>query len=96
MQVDLNEVEKIALLLISKLKESKGEVVDLENDFYWDIPKEEIYNPYKAPKELTLGQLSDDLAELQRDSIEIDATPYDLKRLSEILKAISTEYSIAF
>jgi hypothetical protein len=33
MKVKISEIEKIALLLLSKLKESKGDEIELSNDF---------------------------------------------------------------
>lgn len=96
MKVKISEIEKIALLLLSKLKESKGDEIELSNDFYWDISEEELYNPYEEPKNISLGQLSFDLEEIQRLDKADDAIVYDLKRLSSILKALSDENKTAF
>lgn len=96
MQVNIKEMEKIASLLFSKLRESKGNEIELNNDYYWDISVDELYNPYEEPKNITLGQLSDDLNEIQRLDKSDDAIPYDLKRFASILNALSTENRIAF
>ena len=96
MRVSIEEIEKVVSLLLSKLRESKGNEIELNNDFYWDISAEELYNPYEEPKNITLGQLSDDLVEIQRLNKSDDAIAYDLKRLASILKALSIENQTAF
>lgn len=96
MKVNIEEIEKIALYLLLKLRESKGESIELNNDFYWDISADELYNPYEEPKNITLGQLSDDLEEIQRLNKSDDAIPHDLKRLASIIKALGTENQTAF
>ncbi|ACE06213.1 hypothetical protein Aasi_0842 [Candidatus Amoebophilus asiaticus 5a2] len=96
MKVKIDDIEKVTSLLLSKLKESKGNEIELNNDFYWDISEEELYNPYQDPKNITLDQLSDDLEEIQRLIKSDDAITYDLKRLASILKALSIENRTAF
>lgn len=97
MKVNIDELQQITSYLLSRLKEQKGNVIELENDFYWDISSEELYKPYDDPQNILLGQLSDDLTEVNRLSKSKDvAIPYDLKRIAEILKALSIENSVAF
>lgn len=97
MKANINEIEKITSLLLLNLKEKLGNEIELENDFYWNISSEEIYQPYLEPKNISLGQLSDDLKEISRLSNSPNlAIPYDLKRLSEIIKALSIENTISF
>lgn len=97
MKVNIEEIHKITTILFSKLKEQKGNEIELENDFYWDISSDELYKPYDEPKNISLGQLSDDLNEVQRLSLSSDeAIPYDLKRIAEIIKALSIENSTSF
>lgn len=96
MKVNIEEIQQIALHLLGKLKESKGDEININNDFYWDIFAEELYNPYEEPKNIALGQLSDDLQEIQRLSKSDDAIAYDLKRLASILTVLSIENPTAF
>jgi len=92
MIVNINEIEKITLLLLSKLKESKGNEIELKKDYYWDISEDELYNPYATPKIDMLGQISFDLENVLKLLDEPDdALPYHLKILAIILKALSTE-----
>jgi hypothetical protein len=96
MKVNIDDIEKITSLLLSKLKESKGNEIEINNDFYWDISEDQLYSPYEEPKNITLGQLSDDLEEVQRLAKSDDAIIYDLKRVSQILKVLSIENPTAF
>lgn len=96
MKVKIDEIQKIISLLLSKLKESKGNEIEISNDYYWDISQDELYNPYEEPKNFTLGQLSDDFEEVQRLAKSDDAIIHDLKRLSNILKVLSIENPTAF
>ena len=62
--------------------------VDKE-DYYWMVNLDEKYNPLEDPKELGLGQVSDDWEELLR-LLDRDEEPisYDLYRLAEILSLV--------
>ena len=31
--------------------------MEVDQDYYWFIPEDSLYNPYETPKDLTLGQL---------------------------------------
>lgn len=96
MKISVDEIQKVTLLLLSRLKESKGDAIEITYDYYWDISDEELYNPYEEPKNITLGQLSDDIEEIQRLVNSDDAIMYDLKRLAVIFNAISVENKTAF
>lgn len=96
MKVDIDMLQKITTNLLSKLSERMGNEIEINNDYYWDFAFEELYDPYKEPKNLTLGQLSDDLNEIARLSQSDDAIIYDLKRIAEIFKTLSFENPTAF
>lgn len=97
MNVNIDELEEIVSLLLKKLKHSKGKEIELNNDYYWEISNDEVYNPYEEPKNISLGQLSEDINELNRlVNKDDDAIPYDLSRIGNILKALSNENQIAF
>lgn len=61
MTMNITDPQKITTLLLSKLRERKGNEIEINGDFYWDIPGDDLYNPYSEPRNMTLGQLSDDL-----------------------------------
>jgi len=97
MKIRIDDLSKVINVLLSNLSDSLGNEIDISNDFYWDISEEQLYNPYEKPNDLSLGQISDDLNEVNRLCVnDRDVVPYDIKRVAEILKALSIENPIAF
>lgn len=65
------------------------ESVDLREDYYWSIPRQQRLDVTKEPTEHTLGQLSDDLNELARiDNGEVEPVSYALVWLSSVLREV--------
>lgn len=95
LKVDVNTIEKAMLSLLQELRHQKGDVIEIEPvDYYWAIDQEELYNPYSNPALLTLGQLTDDLDELQKlASQEAKPVSLDLVKLSAVLTAIGHKTS---
>jgi hypothetical protein len=90
--IKIDDLEKITKLLLEQLRQSTGEVIEFDVDYFWHVTHEERYDPYTDPKNLTLGQVSDDLTELGRLLKRKDETIYyDFERLANILAAISYE-----
>ena len=90
MKININEVSEVVNLLLKELKENinKNEV-EVDEDYYWFVNKDELYNPYENPKNLTLGQLSEDWDELK--SVlrkEKKLISYDLVKLSVLMRVI--------
>jgi hypothetical protein len=52
--------------IFDSLEQSGRKSVNIPNDYYWSVPASARYDPYSEPKELTLGQISMDLEELER------------------------------
>jgi len=52
-------------LLLDHLESADGEVVSIDKDYYWAIAPEQLYDVYNEPSELTVGQLSECLANLE-------------------------------
>ncbi|MBK9262153.1 MAG: hypothetical protein IPM54_20410 [Polyangiaceae bacterium] len=65
MRVTTEELRAAALALLEHLDKTGQKEFEIEEDYYWFVSQEEVYNPYQSPKELTLGQLSHDLEEMQ-------------------------------
>lgn len=89
MEVKLSLLKAVTEKILTRLEESGCSSVTISEDFYWAIPKEGRYDPYSQPKELTLGQLTDDLSELERIATgESEPISYGLVWLSSILRVI--------
>lgn len=74
--------------MLTSVQEFGVSDVDVPADYYWFIAREKVYDPYAEPAEFTIGQLSDDWAELSGIVAgEKDAMPYALVWLSSVLRA---------
>ena len=89
MKVSVSELRNMSERLFDHLESGGNSQLEIPQDYYWYVPTKERYQPYVEPKGLTLGQLSDDWAELQKiirgESEPID---YALVWLSTILRVI--------
>lgn len=63
--VRVAELRAMAEALLAHLEASGVEEIPIAHDFYWSVPPAERYDPARTPGDLTLGQLTDDLAELR-------------------------------
>lgn len=83
------QLKEAANLLLSHLERNEIKEVDITDDFYWDVPAAIRYDQHDEPKELTLGQLSDDASEVKR-MLEGDAPPvaYGLVWLAALLRRV--------
>jgi hypothetical protein len=89
MKVTVSELRQVTNVLLRHLEETGHGEVELDADFYWNIPKERLYDPYVQPAKLTLGQLSDEWNELTRIAQgNVDPLNYDLVRLAAVLRWI--------
>ncbi len=90
MKIQLTQLRKAAELILNQLAVDGIEEIELTKDFYWTIPIEQRYDPYKQPSQLTLGQLSDDWMEITRlVSGEQEAAAYQLEWLSSLLRYVA-------
>jgi hypothetical protein len=91
MKVNLGDLQSVIdQMLVSIARET--EAIDIDVDFYWNVPLELRYDPYSEPSELTMGQLSDDWSELQRiRSGQAEAIPYALVWAAAILRRVGEQ-----
>jgi hypothetical protein len=90
MKLNIKDLRKATNLILDQLIEDGITEVELTKDYYWSIPAEQRYDPYVEPKELTLGQLSEDWKEILRlvDG-EQEPAAYHLEWLSSLLRYIA-------
>jgi hypothetical protein len=89
MKIDIADVKRVFETLVAHLEQTNQSTHEIEWDYYWDVPTEDRYNPYVDPKELNMGQLTDDWQELIKIA-DGDMPPVGpaLMWLSSILRAI--------
>ncbi|GAB2679905.1 hypothetical protein GCM10027271_46450 [Saccharopolyspora gloriosae] len=66
--ISLETLRQVFNEAINNLEERVGDVVELDEDFFWSVPREARYDPYSAPasEQLTLGQLTSSWNALKR------------------------------
>lgn len=60
MTIDIYKIEIIFNLIINKLKSDGIHKIFLDDDFYWNIQSNLLYDPYNEPNQFDMGQLSED------------------------------------
>ncbi len=92
MQISVKELAVLCDKLLAHLKELNVEAIELPQDYYWDVPDPERYAVDEKPDSLTIGQLSDDLADLTQ-LIEDEREPviYNFVDLAAIFRAIGEQ-----
>lgn len=83
------ELRAATNLLLSHLEQQGFKDIEIDADFYWDVPQEMRYDKYDEPKQHNVGQLSDDICELKRLVVG-DAPPvgFALVWLGAVLRRI--------
>lgn len=66
MKVSVAELRKAAEILFNHLEGTGQIAIEIDDDFYWQVPASERYDSYKSPENHTIGQLSDDWDEIQK------------------------------
>jgi hypothetical protein len=66
MEVDIDRLRAVANELFSHLEQRGAKSMTILEDYYWDVPAAVRYDRYEEPREHTVGQLFDDMAELTR------------------------------
>jgi hypothetical protein len=89
MRINVADLRVLCDRMLVHLTEQGIDHVDLTVDYYWDIPEQTRYDPYRKPSEHVLGQLTDDWGELLK-VIEGTAEPisYMLVWLAAVLRAV--------
>lgn len=87
MNVSVAELRQIATQLFHHLEHRGYDELTLKNDYYWEIDREQRYDPNRDPSEFTLGQVSHDVERLRRiGSGEDEPVAYALVWLAAVLR----------
>jgi hypothetical protein len=60
MRVSTTDLRAATALILDHLEGAGFSEIEIEDDYYWDIAADERYGKYETPKNLVLGQLTDD------------------------------------
>jgi hypothetical protein len=89
MSITPAQLREVFEVLIRHLEETGVSEIEIDPDYYWDIPAEELYDPYNTPEGLDLGQLTEDWQKLQDVAAgRMPPVGYGLTWLAAVLRAV--------
>ncbi|MEQ5056011.1 hypothetical protein ABN154_30310 [Klebsiella michiganensis] len=94
MKIELDVIEKAIAIVFEQMKCRGLSSVELDSDFYWNIPIEHLYNVYSEPVELDIGQLTDDYETLKKNTEDDMLTHCSLKNVAAIMRFLSQYHSV--
>lgn len=87
--VNTDELRDALHVLLVHLERNGNKTIEIPWDYYWQIPREYLYDSADQPPELDLGQLSSDWEEVQRiGSGEMPPVSDALVWLAAVIRAI--------
>nr|WP_314424702.1 hypothetical protein [uncultured Erwinia sp.] len=94
MEVDLNVLENAVNKIFSDMRSRGVDSFSLDVDFYWNIPRDKLYDPYVEPTELDIGQLEEDYENLVEMSSKNLLVGHNLKNVAVLLRYLSEKYPL--
>jgi hypothetical protein len=87
-RVSIHTLREVSDQLFRHLEVLGVAEVEISDDYYWDVPDPERYQPYRNPNELVIGQLTEDWDALQALHAGTEPIAYDLVRLAALLRRV--------
>jgi hypothetical protein len=92
MKVNVSELRQAANIIFDHLESLGHNEIDIDQDYYWNIPDGKLYTVYEEPSGFTMGQLSDDLNEMRKiNSGQKAPIAFAFVWLSPLLRALGTK-----
>jgi len=89
LEVPVETLRHAAEVLLHHLESVAGSTIRLDTDYFWAVPREQRNDPCSRPSELTIGQLTESLDNVERMVSDPDATlSCGLVWLSDVLRAV--------
>lgn len=87
--VSIDLLRALCVNLLDHVQSVEGPEVRLDKDYYWSVPVEQLYDVYSPPTDLTIGQLSECLTNLERLRDDPSkTTSYALVWLADLIRAV--------
>lgn len=88
LRVPIDLLRRVSALLFDHLETLEGNEVPLDKNYFWAVTPEQLYDVVNPPSDLTIGQLSECLANLEAlEEQPQDAISYALVWLADVLRA---------
>ncbi|MEU3756318.1 hypothetical protein AB0H17_26725 [Streptomyces olivoreticuli] len=92
LRIPLDQLRQAFEAALRHVEASAGHTVALEEDYFWSVPGDELYDVLNEPKSLTIGQLSESWQHLEDLLADQDrALGYHLVWLADIIRAIGQD-----
>lgn len=92
MKISIEELRIAAQRTLEYVGEKYGDEVELDQDYYWSLPKEAKYDVLKETKVSQVGSLAEDYRQIEKlVTGGHDAVGYDLVYLAAIFRALGEE-----
>lgn len=87
MKITTAELRRAVDRLLEEFETLGAAEWDIDVDFYWDVPSDVRYESYDAPKDLSVGQLADDIERVRGIAAGTDApAPPGLVWVASVLR----------
>lgn len=87
--IQVHDLRRVAALLFDYVESVQGGEVRVKHDYFWSVPSDALYDLTAPPKDLTIGQISDCLSNLEGFLEEPEAVmSYGFIWLAEVLRAV--------
>lgn len=87
--VPVDVLRRAAEVLLAHVEQAEGCEVALEKDYYWAIVPEQVHDVYSKPRDFTIGQLTECLANIESMVDDPDSSvSYALVWLADVLRAV--------
>ncbi|MBG5891592.1 hypothetical protein AB6F89_07265 [Providencia hangzhouensis] len=93
MKIELSLLEEAIVAIFKEMKVQGMDNIDLDADFYWNVPSESIYDIYNETTQLDIGQLEADYEMLCKAKENELLIKYNLKNISGILRYLSEKHA---
>lgn len=93
MDIEIDQLEIALKKTLDILREYNATTIPIDEDYYWYIMPEQVYNPLADPKDLGMGQLEEDYEFLMNALKDDRLVVCHLKNLSVLLRYIADTFS---
>lgn len=90
MKINISILRQSIDMVLQRIQDLNGDVVEIDEDYYWGLDSDEMFNFDKIPSIRLCGSLIDDYSEIAKLSKSTDrANIVDLERIAGIITALS-------
>ena len=91
-EIAVDDLKRALDILLARV--AVNGIVRVDRDAFWAVPSQDAYDIYREPSELTIGMVSESMANISALLLEPDrAIDHGLVWLAEVLRAVGDEVS---